>query len=546
MSTSRIYRSNYPRPHVPTNLSISQYLQLYNPDDTAADKVIFEDDWTGKTLTYSGLRAQSARGAFSLRQLLNLEEGGAGAFVDVVLLIHAVLWCGGTAILVNPLSTSYEVAHCLGISEPKILVADSSTWPTLCGTMSLSVGIVFPSHLPLPRIEIDSFQAIRLPNIFQTNNALPPMDLSERDSREHTACVCFSSGTSGKAKGVELSHYNLVATMAGIRPSDTTLWNETISQVFFAPLCHIYGLVSAALMGASIGYYTMLMRKYTLGGLLELSAKVNANTLRILPTIAVAITKDHGFDLAQLRSIKLIMCAGATLPPKIIEFFNHRFPGAPIFQGYGMTETNITTLRAEQAHMIGSVGKLFANLEARLVDDDMNDVKFGDEGEMLVRGPTVFRRYMKNQAATDEAFHNGWMKTGDILRSDENGFFYLTERKKELIKYKGNQVAPAELEAYLGGHPYVRECAVCALWDEDQGTEVPIAYVVLTDEGRAARENIEVTLADIQKHVDSKVSPYKKLRGGVVALDEIPKTGTGKVLRRLLPARLAKERSSKL
>ncbi|KAF2501251.1 acyl-CoA synthetases/AMP-acid ligases II [Lophium mytilinum] len=551
MPASKIYRSNYPRPHVPTNLSISQYLQLYNPDDAAADKTIFQDDWTGKSLTYSGLRTQSAKGAFGLRQLLNLEEGGvvlicAPNSVDVVLLIHAVLWCGGTAVLVNPLSTSYEVAHCLGISEPKILVADSSTWPTLFtasqtvpaagtfATLSLDAGpCPFPS-------------AIRLPQIFQTNNALPPLDLSERDSRDYTACVCFSSGTSGKAKGVELSHYNLVASMAGIRSSDTTLWNETIRQVFFAPLCHIYGLVSAALMGASIGYYTMLMKKYTLGRLLELSAKVNANTLRILPTIAVAITKDHGFDLAQLQSIKLIMCAGATLPPKIIEFFNQRFPGAPIFQGYGMTETNITTLRPEQAHMIGSVGKLFANLEARLVDDDMNDVEFGEEGEMLLRGPTVFRRYMKNQAATDETFHEGWMKTGDILRSDENGFFYLTERKKELIKYKGNQVAPAELEAYLGGHPYVRECAVCALWDEDQGTEVPIAYVVLTDEGRAASENIASTLAEIQKHVDSKVSPYKKLRGGVVALDEIPKTGTGKVLRRLLPARLAKERSSKL
>ena len=190
-------------------------------------------------------------------------------------------------------------------------------------------------------------------------------------------------------------------------------------------------------MGAWLGYYTMLMKKYTLSGLLELSAKVDANTLRILPTVAVAMTKNHGFDLAQLRSVKLIMCTGAALPPKIIDFFKHRFPEAPMFQGYGMTETNVTALRPEQAHMAGSVGKLFANLEARLVDDDMNDVKCGDEGEMLVRGPSVFRKYMKNKKATDETFHDGWLKTGDVLRSDEDGFFYLTERKKELIKYKG-------------------------------------------------------------------------------------------------------------
>ncbi|KAH7119862.1 acyl-CoA synthetases/AMP-acid ligases II [Dendryphion nanum] len=544
----RIYRSDYPPPNVPTNVSVSQLLQLYNPDDVEGKKIICEDDWTGKNITYAGIREQSAKGAFGLAHILGLKEGGvvcicAPNSVDVVKLIHAVLWRGAIAVLINPLSTEYEIAHCLDISKPAVVAADSSTWPTLSKAAkshcmpALKVISIDDNH-------VTSQNTTSLSALFDQKKSLPPFDLSKRDSREHTAVVCFSSGTSGKAKGVELSHYNVVASMLGLRATDPVYWNANIRSVFFAPLCHIYGLMTVALMGAWIGSYNILMKKFSLDGFLELSAQINATAFRILPTIAVAIAKQTSFDLSLLSSVKHIMCSGAALPPPIINFFNQKFAGAPIFQGYGMTETNITMLKAESAHHVGSVGKLFANVEARIVDDNGKDVEAGEQGEMLVRGPSVFRRYMGNDEATKETFDGDWMRTGDVVRVDEEGYWWLTERKKELIKYKGNQVAPAELEALLNSHPDVREGAVCALWDGDQGTEIPIAYVSLTPE--ALRKEQQVVLASIRNHVDSKVAPYKKLRGGVVVLDDIPKSGNGKILRRLLPARLARERQSKL
>lgn len=192
-----------------------------------------------------------------------------------------------------------------------------------------------------------------------------------------------------------------------------------------------------ALMGSWVGFYTLLQNKFALNNFLELSAQIDANAFRILPTIAVAIAKQQTFDLSRLSNVKYIMCSGAVLPPPIIEFFHKNLPGAPIFQGYGMTETNITMLKPESAHRVGSVGKLFANIEARIVDDDGRDVGEGEQGEMLVRGPSIFRRYMRNEEATRETFDGAWMKTGDVVRVDKDGYWWLTERKKELIKYKG-------------------------------------------------------------------------------------------------------------
>lgn len=153
---------------------------------------------------------------------------------------------------------------------------------------------------------------------------------------------------------------------------------------------------------------------------------------------------------------------------------------------------------------------------------------------------------MNNTAATAESFHQGWMRTGDVLHFDANGFLYLTDRKKELIKYKGFQVAPSELEGILTSHPLVEEGIVCAKWDDNEGTEIPIAYVTLNSLVSNDRHKRFEATVDIERFVNGKVSSYKKLRGGVKVLQEIPKTASGKILRRMLPARLVRPRSAKL
>ncbi|KAH6673101.1 acyl-CoA synthetases/AMP-acid ligases II [Halenospora varia] len=551
----KIYKSHYPPPHVPTDLSLSQFLTIYNPDSVLPDKIILEDDWSGKSLTYGGLRENAARFARGLREKFGERVGKGGVVgicggngVDHVQAIHAVLWSGATAALMNPMSTVNDFVHYFEICRPGLLITDAELVEKVRTALERVRGLEDTEIVVLGESDDSSSlgETLQFPSDFESSKKLPILDLTNGDNREHTACVCFSSGTSGKPKGVELTHYSLIASLAGIRASDPAFYNSENRGVFFAPLCHIYGLNTVALMSTWLGAYVMLMKKYSLPTLLSLSSQIRANTLRIVPPIAFAMTKSQEMNNYNLASVKWIMCSGAALQEEVIENLHRRFKGAPIFQGYGMTETNIATLRAHESGRVGSVGRLFANVEARLVDDDMNDVEFGKEGEMLVRGPTIFRRYMNDPKSTNEAFHDGWMRTGDVLKVDKEGFFYLTDRKKELIKYKGFQVAPAELEGLLITHPYVNEGVVCAKWDENQSTEVPMAYITLTEAGQNYAGGREQALKEIREAVDRTVASYKKLRGGVEVLDEIPKTASGKILRRLLPARLARGRGSNL
>ncbi|KAF2794516.1 acyl-CoA synthetases/AMP-acid ligases II [Melanomma pulvis-pyrius CBS 109.77] len=548
MESPKIYHSTYPAPYCATNISLSQFLTDYNPDAVTRDKVILEDDWSGRSLTYGSLRSKAAEHAWSLRERYGLKAGDMVAIsapnsVDHILLIHSVLWTGATIALMNFLSTEADFFHYFTICKPKLVAIDPSLHDMTVRALKRvpSLGRVDIISLGGPHPDL-----VNYPSAFENKRRLPIFDLSLGDNRNHTAAICFSSGTSGNPKGVELSHYNLIASLGGIRSTDPAFYNSESRCVFFAPLCHIYGLNTVGLMGIWLGAYTMLMKKYDLNELLKLSTSCKANTLRIVPSIALAMTKALTLNTHDLSSIKFIMCSGASLQQDVIKSLQKKFNQAPIFQGYGMTETNIATLRSHEWDRVGSVGRLFANIEARIVDDNLKDVEEGQDGEMLVRGPTVFRRYLNNPAATSETFHNGWMRTGDVLHFDSEGFLYLTDRKKELIKYKGFQVAPSELEGILTSHPLVDEGVVCATWDHNEGTEIPMAYVTLSNVVPADPGARQKAIVEIQQFVNGKVSPYKKLRGGVEILQEIPKTASGKILRRLLPARLARGQQAKL
>ncbi|KAF2025801.1 acyl-CoA synthetases/AMP-acid ligases II [Setomelanomma holmii] len=556
MTRQRIYQSTYPAPYCPTNLSISQYLTQYNPDAVSKDKIILEDNWTGHDLTYASLREQAARHAWSLSRKYNLGVGDVVAIsapnsVAHVQLIHAVLWTCATVAPMNFLSTTDDFIHFLNVCEPKLVAIDPSLHESikkalaqLSSSRPISVLSILGSDSCVPNVRR------LLPNHICRCSlcVLPIFDLSTSDNREQTAAICFSSGTSGKPKGVELSHHNLISSLAGIRSSDPAFYNSQGRCVFFAPLCHIYGLNTVGLMGIWLGSYTMLMKKYSLDNLLRLSSRCRANILQIVPPITLALTKVPTLDIYNLSEIRYIMCSGAALQPEVIQILQKRFNQAPIFQGYGMTETNIATLRSHEWNRTGSVGRLFANVEARLVDDHGDDVDEGQDGEMLVRGPTVFRcvRSLNDPAATRQGFHNGWMRTGDVLHFDPDGFLYLTDRKKELIKYKGFQVAPSELEGILNTHPLVDDGVVCAKWDEQEGNEAPMAYVTLTSLAlKHPRKQVEV-INNIAQFVNGNVSSYKKLRCGIKVLPEILKTASGKILRRLLPARLVAARPANL
>ncbi|KAG9522051.1 acyl-CoA synthetases/AMP-acid ligases II, partial [Aureobasidium melanogenum] len=528
-----MHASLLPPLHIPTDVSFGQFLLKYNPDHVPADKVVLEDLAEPRDkLTYGGIRHETAHLAGALHQVYGIRPGDAVILYAVnsvawLRLAHAVMWMGGVLVCINAAVSEHELPHYLKISRATHCFGDAGLCPKMNAALEQSPGI--------------RTQVLELGSTLQKLKAhsaspLQPIDLSKTGNQNTVAMVLFSSGTSSLPKGVQLSHYNLLAQALSARVSTPETTCQDAREVFFPPLAHMFGLASVVLPTAVSGSYVMLMPSFTYPGFIEGSARIRANVMRTVPAIAVMIAKDPNISKYDLSCVKSLICAGATLQEEIVSRLQDVFAGVEITQGYGMTETSVTVLRGHRSvDKRGSVGTLMANSQIKIVDEARNEVPTGTMGELLIKSPSVFFNYRGDDKATKDSFHDGWLCTGDMLRVDEDGFFWFMDRKKEMIKYKGNQIPPAQLEDLLLRHAAVQEAAVCATWDAEQQTEIPIGYVVLSPEIK--KQDYPALLKEIRESVDSKVSGYKKLRGGVVAIDALPKNHTGKLARNELPAR---------
>ncbi|KAI1630501.1 acyl-CoA synthetases/AMP-acid ligases II [Exophiala viscosa] len=551
-----IYRSNYPPLRVPTDSSLSEFLLENNPDDTPRDQVILSDYAEPfNTITYGGLRSTAAQAAAGLKQLFKVNEGDcicivAENSVNWILLAHAVHWFGGVFSVVSSLATSSELVHYFAIAEPEIV----ATTPENYGKVMDALQISNECHRsPKCLLIEDGFPNSRYPDhllqfprdvVKEGGPLLPPFRLP-KDARQVPAAMVFSSGTSGNPKGVLLSHYNLIGNLLSFRATDPLLYNGFQREVFFLPFAHIYGLAVVVLGSAFNGCHVVVMKRFNYTKYVERASEIRATILRMVPSTAVAMAKDANIDKLDLRSVRYIMCGGAPLQAEVVRNLQSRMGDTlVVFQSYGLSEALVSTLKGQfPANKAGSVGKLFAGVQLRVVDDDFVDVTPGTQGECVVMGPSVFMGYAKNKEETAATFKDGWFLTGDVVRVDEDNYIWVTERKKELIKYKGYQVPPAELEGILLSHPEVLDAAVCATWDQTQVTELPTAYVSL--QKSVASAEIPYVLREIRKYTEAKISPYKRLRGGVHHLRQIPRGANGKLLRRLLPARLEGEKNKR-
>jgi len=269
----------------------------------------------------------------------------------------------------------------------------------------------------------------------------------------------------------------------------------------------------------------------------------------IVPPILLVLVHHPATNKYDLRSLKLLTSGAAPLSAGVVDLVVKKLKsvGATVAvnQGYGLTETSPAThLLPEKdcRRKIGSIGILLPNLEARLVANDENniaDAAQGEPGELWVRGPTVMKGYLNNPTATASSITtDGWFKTGDIATRDEEGYYKIVDRKKELIKYKGFQVPPAELESVLLQHPEIVDAAVIGVDDPARATELPRAYIVHKAGTTGARKSFP---KDVQLWVEARVAKHKFLRGGVVIIDAIPKSAAGKILRRELRERAKSE-----
>ena len=484
-----VYRSPEPDIEIP-DVTLTEH--VLGGAAARGDHPAIIDGPTGEVTTYAELAAQ----VDAVAALLQAEGIGEGDVVGLVgpnsaawaIAYHAILLAGGVVTPMYALLTGEEIERQVANSGAKLLIDDAEGF----------VGRALPGATS-EEVEVD------------------PEDL---------AVLPYSSGTTGLMKGVMLTHRNLVANIEQAWNSMPLDDEDTL--VGLMPFFHIYGQTVVLNMGLAKGSTIVTMPRFDLDGLLDIIEEYGVTWLHIAPPIVLALATAPQVDGRDFSKVKLVISGAAPLDAELSGRAEGRI-GVPIRQGYGMTELSPVSHKSRLARVEetppGSVGALIPNTEARLVDPETGeDVAEDEAGELWVRGPQVMEGYLNNPEATRETLvQDGWLRTGDIARIDPEGFTYIVDRLKELIKYKGHQVPPAELEAVLVSHPKVKDAGVVGVPMEDGG-EAPKAFVV-SDDG--------VDPDELMAYVAERVAPYKRIRE-VEFVDEIPKSASGKILRRVL------------
>jgi 4-coumarate--CoA ligase len=434
---------------------------------------------------------------------------------DYPVVFHGVAWGGGTVTTINPTYTAPEIHHQLIDSGAMMLV----TVPAFVDVARAATEGTGVQDIVI----IGAETCLSLDDVMgQPMERQVPVDLDE-----HVVVLPYSSGTTGRPKGVMLTHRNLVANVtqagavAGITPEDTA--------IAFLPFFHIYGMTVLMNLFLQQRARLVTMPRFELELFLQLIQQHRATRLYIVPPVALALAKHPLVDSYDVSSVEEIFSGAAPLGPETEIAVGERF-GARSVQGYGMTEMapiSHMTIAGEVRH--GSSGQAVPSTECRIVNPEtLEDMPTGEEGELWVRGPQVMKGYLNNARATAESLMpDGWLRTGDLAIIDADGFMFIRDRLKELIKFKGFQVAPAEVEAALCAHDGVADAAVIGKPDEEAG-EVPVAFVV-----RAPGS--EVGEAELQAHVEGCLAHYKH-PGEYRFVDSVPKSASGKILRRELRA----------
>jgi len=348
----------------------------------------------------------------------------------------------------------------------------------------------------------------------------------------------YSSGTMGHPKGVCLTHANLVGNLLQIETVEGMAFAPDHKCVSPLPFFHIYGFTVSAMYCAWKGHTLITMSdRFDLVEFCKLVEQHQPQRAHLVPPILVGLAKHPVVDKYDMSSLRTILSGAAPLGKDTEIAVSKRLPGVLVKQAWGMSELSpAATVNSDFNTISGSVGPLVSSTAAKVIDEHGVSLPPQRPGELLIKGPQVMLGYLDDPDSTAASLSpNGWLRTGDMAYYDENGFFYITDRIKELIKVRGYQVPPAELEALLLTHPAVEDAAVIGVKDESSG-ELPRAYVVLKPGHQDS-----LTEQDITNWIKEQVSYHKWLEGGVVFIDAIPKSASGKILRRVLRESLPEE-----
>ncbi|MEZ5374958.1 MAG: AMP-binding protein [Acidimicrobiales bacterium] len=473
---------------------------------------------TGTSYTYAELQDHIARlaGGLSARGFGKGSTLGLMApnMPQYAIVFHAVALLGGIVTTINPVYGAEEVRFQLNDAGATLIITVPDFAATAVAAMEGS---------PATEVAVIGGSDVEGTLDFASLYG-EPVGQTPVDPMNDIVVLPYSSGTTGLPKGVMLTHHNLVSNLVQIDAMMPYEDGEVALAVL--PFFHIYGM--QVLMNGLLaeGLTTITMPRFDMQRALELIQERKVTQFFAVPPIVLGLAKHPMVDDYDLSSIRKIFSGAAPLGGDVAEEAAKRI-GTEIIQGYGMTELSpVSHATVTGEYRVGSCGFTAPNTECRVVDEDGNDQGVDGEGELWVRGPQVMKGYLNNPDATRATIdEDGWLHTGDVARFDADGHMFIVDRVKELIKFKGFQVPPAELEALIIKHPAVADVAVIGVADDEAG-EIPKAYVVL-------KPGAEATAEDLQAFVAEHVASYKQVRL-VEFTEEIPKSASGKILRRFL------------
>ena len=482
-----------------------------------------------RTYTYAQLGEYSDRLASALAGL-GVIPGDRVAIlapncVEFVIAFYGIVKAGAIVTTINSGYREREIAHQLNDSGAETLIVHPALKP-----MSDSARSETPALSREIVIEPDSSNANSFWGLLENASPTPPS--IPVDPVNDVAVLPYSSGTTGLSKGVMLTHFNLVANVQQFldRKDEASVINADDVLLTHLPLFHIYGM--NVLMNGAIGAgcTQVMMGRFDMDEFLELNSRHRVSMLFTVPPVGLGLTQYPAVADYDLSAIRVGFFGAAPLSAEMQQRIQNVL-GFPIIQGYGMTEASpVTHADFLEPHLVrpGSIGPALPDTEQKVVDVETGEteVRPGESGELMVRGPQVMKGYYNNPEATrDTLTEEGWLHTGDIVRMDPDGYVWVLDRLKELIKYKGFQVPPAELEGVLLEHPGISDAAVIGKEDLESG-EIPKAFVVTTPDS-------ELSADDVMSFVAERVATFKHVRE-VEFIDAVPKNPSGKILRRTL------------
>ncbi|KAI0111081.1 hypothetical protein GGR51DRAFT_508811 [Nemania sp. FL0031] len=526
---------------------------------------------TGKTYTHAQMRERHELLARSLSKRMGWQPNEdtpwdkvVGLYspntIDYLMSTYAVHRLSGIVTPANAMYSAAELEHQLKSSGAKALFTCPSLLDNALKAARASnipddkvFTLVVPGQPRDPRFKT-------IDELIDEGRSLPELESlkwTKGQGARQVAYLCYSSGTSGLPKAVMIAHRNVIANLMQIRWHEDTGRRrrgiETQTQLGLLPLSHIYGLVVIASAGPYRGDSTIILPRFELKTLLQSIQRFKINFMHLVPPIIIQLLRNTQLcSEYDISSVRFIYTGAAPLGAETHEDMLKAFPKIMVGQGYGMTETSTVVFSTpENDVVVGTSGSLVPGTRVKLIDEEGREItEYDKRGELLIQSPSLTLGYLHNERATSEAFiwddDGRWIRTGDVAVAIKgpsgNEHFAVVDRLKELIKTKGHQVAPAELEAHLLTHPAVSDCAVIPVPDEGAG-EVPKAFVVKSV-SMTSKPDEEVSRG-ICEYVEAHKARYKWLKGGVEFIYVIPKSPSGKILRRLLKDKEREARRAK-